>query len=76
VPRDLIQAHAYYGLAASRCSGAEADGRERFEHARANLAAQMTAQQVADAERFQRSYKIVKPVQGRTESLAPLSARL
>ncbi|MCZ6876991.1 MAG: tetratricopeptide repeat protein [Acidobacteria bacterium] len=54
VPQDYIQAHMWYNLAASDLTG---DHRERSVKNRDELAAKMTAQQIAEAQRLAREWK-------------------
>ncbi|MGA2577190.1 MAG: tetratricopeptide repeat protein [Bryobacteraceae bacterium] len=54
VPQDYVQAHMWLNLAASRASG---DEQKAYAGQRDFLAGKMTAQQIAEAQRFAREWK-------------------
>ncbi len=55
VPQDYVQAHKWFNLAASRAT--EAYVREQGTKNRDTVAAQMTPQQIAEAQRLAREWK-------------------
>ena len=54
VPQDFIQAHMWFNLAASRSSG---ETRDKSAEIRDFLAARMTPDQIAEAQRLAREWK-------------------
>jgi len=58
VTQDYAEAHMWFNLAASRASG---DDQKKFADAREGVAREMTAEQIADAQRRAREWK-PKPV--------------
>jgi TPR repeat protein len=57
VPQDLVAAHMWLNIAASRSSGAE---HTRFAEARDTLAARMTPEQIAEAQRRASAWRPVE----------------
>ena len=55
VPQDLVQAHKWFSLAASRAT--RADVREQGTNNRDIVATSMTPQQIAEAQRLAREWK-------------------
>ena len=53
VPEDYVQAHMWFNLAAAQSSGG---GRDRLEENRDIVAAKMTAEQIAEAQRRAREW--------------------
>jgi hypothetical protein len=53
-PQDYVQAHMWLNLAASRATG---DDQREFANQRDILAGEMTAQQIAEAQRLAREWK-------------------
>ena len=57
VPQDLVQAHKWYNLAASRASGVDQDLREKAVRSRDRIAARLTPAQLAKAQRLARQWQ-------------------
>lgn len=61
VPQDLVRAHMWLNLAASRYSSAEAEKREGATVARDTIAGQMSAAQIAEAQRLAQRWAPASP---------------
>jgi TPR repeat protein len=57
VPEDYVMAYMWLNLAASGASG---EDQKRYSAARNNVAAKMTSQQFAEAQRLAREWKSIK----------------
>ena len=57
VPQDYVQAHKWFNLAASRLPATEAENRDMATKNRDTVAAKMTPQQIAEAQRLAREWK-------------------
>ena len=60
VPQDYVQAHKWYNLAASRFPASESIRRETAIKNRDGVAAKMTPQQIAEAQKLAREWKPTK----------------
>ncbi|MDE0829060.1 MAG: SEL1-like repeat protein [Vicinamibacterales bacterium] len=58
VPQDYVQAHMWTNLAVTQSSGQDRDRRERN---RDIIAAKMTAEQIAEAQRLASEWDAVRP---------------
>ncbi len=54
VPQDYVAAHMWFNLAAAQSSG---EDRDKFAQSRDSIAARMTSEQVAEAQRLAREWK-------------------
>ena len=57
VPKDFVQAHKWYNLAASRASSSDPDLREKAVRSRDRIAARLTPTQLARAQRLAREWR-------------------
>lgn len=57
VPQDYVQAHKWFNLAASQFSASESEGRAAAVKSRDRLAAKMTPEQIAEAQKLAREWK-------------------
>jgi len=57
VPQDYVQAHKWFNLAAARFPGSEPKRREAAVENRDRIAAKMTPQQIAEAQRLAREWQ-------------------
>ena len=57
VAQDFVQAHKWFNLAASRFPASEKEGRDRAVRNRDRVAAKMTPQQIAEAQRLAREWR-------------------
>ena len=62
VPRNNVQAHVWFNLAAARASGKD---RDQFVRARDRVTGRMSSAQVSEAQRLAREWKLT-PAKGRT----------
>lgn len=58
VPQDYVQAHKWFNLAGSGAAASDEALRDRAIHARERVAAAMTPEQIAEAQRLAREWKI------------------
>jgi uncharacterized protein len=56
VPQDYVQAHKWFNLAGSGAASSEEALRDRAVHARERVAAAMTPEQIAEAQRLAREW--------------------
>jgi TPR repeat protein len=59
VPQDYVEAHKCFNLAASRFSASDAENRDKAVQARDSLASQMTPEQLAEAQKLAREWRLV-----------------
>jgi uncharacterized protein len=65
VPRDYVQAHKWWTIAASANEEESRDARDNAIHGLADVAARMTPEQIAEAQKLAREWKPKKEESGR-----------